>query len=76
MIKETAVCGNVVMTYKIDQNKCIACGTCMSEKGKRKEKNQEKSLKNRKNPVILSGNIEKWYILKMENTCKKKLFGV
>ena len=48
----------------------------MSEKGKRKEKNQEKSLKNRKNPVILSGNIEKWYILKMENTCKKKLFGV
>jgi len=26
----------------------------MSEKGKRKEKNQEKSLKNRKNPVILS----------------------
>lgn len=49
---------------------------CMSEKGKRKEKNQEKSLKNRKNPVILSGNIEKWYILKMENTCKKKLFGV
>ena len=42
----------------------------------KKEKNQEKSLKNRKNPVILSGNIEKWYILKMENTCKKKLFGV
>ena len=28
MIKETAVCGNVVMAYKIDQNKCIACGTC------------------------------------------------
>ena len=28
MIKETAVCGNVVLTYKIDQNKCIACGTC------------------------------------------------
>lgn len=54
----------------------LFCAACMSEKGKRKEKNQEKSLKNRKNPVILSGNIEKWYILKMENTCKKKLFGV
>lgn len=47
---------------------------CMSEKGKRKKLG--KIVKNRKNPVILSGNIEKWYILKMENTCKKKLFGV